>query len=114
MTRKQLEKLKDQSRYYGIHKDLTPEEKEIHDRISCIETINSCIAYYSRNLESIMRNDYMKGHVDKLGLDIVARLVQGQLNDVVGVQYCVYEDSEGCSYNNIVWKDDKDNDNCRI
>ena len=110
MNDKQLEQLKKQSRYYGIHKDLTPEEKEIHDRISCIETINSCIAYCSCNLDHIVRNDYMQRHVDKLGLDAVTRLVQGQLNDVVGVKYCVYEDSEGCSYNSIVWKEDKDND----
>lgn len=107
MNDKQLEQLKKQSRYYGIYKDLTPEEKEIHDRINCMETINSCIAYSSRNFESIMRNNYMQRHIDKLGLDVVARLVQGQLNDVIGVQYCVYEDSEGCSYNSIIWRDDE-------
>ena len=110
MTDKQLELLKKQSRYYGIHKDLTPEEKEIHDRISCIDTINSCIAYCSRNLDCIVRNDYMQRHVDKLGLDTVTRLAQGQLNDIVGVKYCVYTDSEGCSYNSIVWKEDNSND----
>jgi hypothetical protein len=110
MTDKELKRLIDQSRYYGIHKDLTPEEKEMHSKISCVETINSCIAYCSRNFESIMSNSYMQRHIDKLGLDVVARLVQGQLNDVIDVQYCVYEDSEGCSYNSIIWKEDKDND----
>ena len=110
MTHKQLEQLKKSSRYYGIVTDRTPEEKEIYDRISCIETINSCIAYCSRNLESIMRNDYMQRHIDKLGLDVVARLVQGQLNDVLCIQHCVYTDSEGCSYNSIIWKEDKDNE----
>ena len=110
MTHKQLEQFKNESRYYGIHTDLSPEEKEAHSRINCIETINSCIAYCSRNFASIMSNDYMQRHIDKLGPDVVARLVQGQLNDVVGVQYCVYEDSEGCSYNSIIWKEDKDNE----
>ena len=106
MTRKQLEQLKQQSRYYGIITDRTPEEKELRDKIDCIETINSCIAYSSRNLASIMSNDYMQRHIDKLWPDVVARLVQCQLNDVIGVQQCVYEDSEGCSYNSIIWKED--------
>ena len=106
MTRKQLEQLKQQARYYGFITDRTPEEKELRDQIDCIEMINSCIAYSSRNLASIMSNDYMQSHIDKLGTDVVARLVQGQLNDVVCVQYCVYEDSEGCSYNSIIWKED--------
>ena len=110
MTYKQLKQLIDSSRYYGIHADLTPEEKEAHSRISCIETINSCIAYCSRNLASIMSNDYMQRHIDRLGPDVVARLVQGQLNDVLYVQSCVYTDSEGCSYNSIIWKEDKDNE----
>ena len=110
MTDKQLKQLIDSSRYYGIHKDLTPEEKEAHNRISCIETINSCIAYCSRDLSSIMRNDYMQRHINKLGPDVVTRLVQGQLNDVLCVQHCVYTDSEMCSYNSIIWKEDKDNE----
>lgn len=114
MTDKQLEQFKKQSRYYGIYKDLTPEEKEAHSIINCIETINSCIAYNSRNFASIMSNSYMQRHIDKLGQDVVARLVQGQLDDVIGVQYCVYEDREGCSYNSIIWREDKDNERERI
>lgn len=108
MTHKQLEQFKKQSRYYGIYNDLTPEEKEAHSRINCIETINSCIAYTSRNFASIMSNSYMQRHIDKLGTDVVERLVQGQLDDVIGVQYRVYEDDEGCSYNSIIWKEDEE------
>lgn len=105
MTDTQLEQYKKVYRYYGIHTDLTPEEKEVHKRISCINMINSIIAYEGLDMDYILSNKYMADHLEGLGLLTVMELAQAQIDDVAYIKHGVYTDSEGCSYNSIVWKE---------
>lgn len=105
MTDTQLEHYKRAHRYYGIHTDLTPEEKEVHKRISCIEMINSIIAYHGLEMDYILSNRYMADHLEELGLLTVMELAQAQIDEVAYIKHDVFTDSEGCSYNSIVWKD---------
>lgn len=105
MTDKQLEHLKRASRRYGIHTDLTDEEKAIHKKTWCIDMINSVIAYDGCKMEYILNNKYMQDYINELGVETVKELAQAQIDDVLYVKHNVYTDSEGCSYNSIVWRE---------
>lgn len=105
MIDSQLEQLKRTCRYYGIHTDLTPEEKKLHKKIYCIDMINSILAYNGLDIDNVLSNRYMAEYIEELGLLTVMELAQAQIDDIAYIKHGVYTDSEGCSYNSIVWKD---------
>ena len=59
-------------------------------------------------MNNITENRYLKKYFESLGTIIVSQLIDEQIQDVSKSQIVenVYTDSEGCSYNNIIWYDE--------
>lgn len=80
----------------------------------CIDMINSLLCYsysgYSDDATWILHDElnsyhsYLASYVDTLGEKRVIELIQGQIDDIERVGYSVYTDSEGCTYNTLIWK----------
>lgn len=93
-----------------------PEEYRLRDReLWCIEMINSILCYNCQgftNAEAVMQYEeksyynYLAEYVELFGRDKVVALIQGQIDSIAGVRNCVHIDSEGLSYNSIVWKEE--------
>lgn len=100
----------DRMKYVPLPDDMKKREREF----ACIEMINSILAYLPRRdtatAEEILEDDlgsspsYLKDDVDVLGKERVVELIQGQMDDIEGVDTDVYTDGEGVSYNSIRWK----------
>lgn len=97
----------------GKWQEGTPEQQKRAEELSCIDMINSKIAYGDRDAtaEEILDKDlnskyhsYLKQYVDKLGRERVLELIQGQLDDIDTVVNGTFTDSEGVTYNSIRWK----------
>ena len=82
--------------------------------LSCIEMINSILAYnnfYERGLtaedvveeQESRKYNYLKDYINEFGRDRVVELVQNQMNDIDVVEKCVFTDNEGVMYNSIKW-----------
>ena len=56
-----------------------------------------------------MNNPYMKKYIKSLGTILVSQLVDEQIQDFSKaiVLQNVHTDSEGCSYNCIIWHDEQ-------
>jgi len=82
--------------------------------LSCVNMINSILAYnwHGFSAEEIMqieeksRYNYLADYVDVLGRDRVVELIQAQIDDIDHISKNVFRDSEGLSYNSIVWKEE--------
>ena len=124
MTDKQLDQaeqqLRDEMRAQGYGwidgKWVKPPQEYIlrEKELSCISMINSILAYQGAGIadaEEVMRmqenryHNYLADYVELFGRDNVAALIQEQINSIDYVQRCVYTDSEGCTYNAIIWKE---------
>ena len=86
----------------------------LQKEFSCIRMINSLLAYGCHGMtsaEEVMQYEecsyynYLADYVGELGRDKVIALIQGQIDSIDCVKHCVYTDSEGCSYNSIVWRE---------
>lgn len=95
---------------------ITPpkEYKLCEEKLSCIDMINSILAYQGAGMtdaEVVMQmeerayHNYLAKYVELFGRDEVVALIQGQIDDIDYVKHCVYTDNEGCTYNSIVWKE---------
>ena len=116
MTRKKLEELKKRTQYYGKCEDPTPEQVKTWAQISCIEMVNSILAYSCPPwgpAQKLLKRDlndshsYLRDHVNELGEEQVLQIIEEQINDISYVRRGVFTDSEGCSYNTIIWKEDE-------
>lgn len=109
MTDKELQKLKDSLPKWenGKAPTFTAEQEELDKKIWCIEMINSILIYNGKN--DIMKNPYLKKHIDELGYKVVEELVKEQIKDVEKAKILrnVHVDYEGVSYNSIVWADEQ-------
>ena len=86
------------------------------DEKSCIGMLNSMIAYdwdrketareFLDRIEGTHTYEYIKRYVEEFGIDKVAELMQRQIDDIDRIVYAG-TDSEGVSYNSIIWKDSK-------
>lgn len=93
-----------------------PEEYELRSKeLDCIDMIDSILAYQGAGMtdaEAVMRMEerayynYLADYVKLFGRDKVVALIQEQIDSIDYVQYRVYTDSEGCTYNSIIWKED--------
>ena len=94
MTGKQLEQFKKEAKWWTI----------AYEEASCRSMINSCLCYWTRFLESRYKDDY----IEKLGEARVLELYNEQKADFdkSKVQYNVYTDGEGCTYNSIKRRDE--------
>lgn len=103
MTRKQMEII----RSNGLNDDR-------YNKLSCIDMINSIICYNDCNTpeDVVFRysGHYLDQYIREFGLNNVLDMAAEQLNDVVAVTRNVFTDSEGCTYNSLVFRDD---DICR-
>lgn len=99
MTRKQMEII----RSNGLNDDR-------YDKLSCISMINSIICYNECNTPEDVVFRYSRSYLDKyirqFGLSAVLDMAAEQLSDIVAVEQNVFTDSEGCSYNSLVFRDD--------
>ena len=86
---------------------LTPEQNQLRRELQCRDMINSILCYKGK--ENLMNNEYIADYIDDLGHDIVKRLCYEQIADFENatVKHNVHTDSEGISYNSIIWADDK-------
>ena len=56
-----------------------------------------------------MNDEYLADYINDLGFDVVRHLCYEQISDFekATVKENVHTDSEGISYNSIIWADDK-------
>lgn len=90
-----------------------PEEaKRLYDELSCREMVNSCLCY--GGIEDFWykpewRDSYAHDYVRKLGRARVKEICKEQQEDIARARILrnVHTDSEGCSYNSIIWADEE-------
>lgn len=95
-------------------KDWTPEQKRLDQELDCREMINSCLTYGGIDgfwQECEWREgdkSYAARFIRELGRKRVEELAEEQQADFskARIFHGVYEDSEGCSYNGVVWHDE--------
>ena len=106
MTGKEIENLKNKNPRFkdGIPCKLTKEQKQLHKELYCREMINSCLCYG----QDFLNSEYKDSYIEELGKERVIELYNEQKEDFskAKVLYNVHEDSEGCSYNSIIWADE--------
>lgn len=96
----------------GMPYKFSDEGKRKSTELSCIDMINSVLAYGEKGLsaeEVLARQEngyhnYLKDYINSLGRERVIELIQGQIDDMEDVDTDVYTDSEGVTYNSIRWK----------
>ena len=105
MTRKEIERAWKPLRDKGIGAKLTPEEHKLKSELNCREMINSCLIYGEM---SAFYTRYGVQYRVELGERRVSELIYEQEQDFkkAVVNRNVHTDSEGCSYNSIVWADE--------
>lgn len=92
-----------------------PKKYEKREReLSCISMINSILAYNwtigCEGAEAVMQHEenryhnYLADYVQLFGREKVVELIQGQINSIDSIKRNVGTDSEGVTYNAIVWK----------
>ena len=91
----------------GVPPVLTPQQEILKESLSCRDMINSILCYHGTN--NIMNNPYLKKYIESLGTILVSQLVDEQIQDFSKaiVLQNVHTDSEGCSYNCIIWHDEQ-------
>lgn len=91
-----------------------PKEYELRQKeLNCINMINSILAYdwFGQDAEWIMQHEekayknYLAEFVALFGRKKVVELIQGQINSIKEIKRNVHTDSEGLSYNSIVWNE---------
>lgn len=125
MTDKQLDQARKQLReemnsngfgwINGKYIKPSEEYKLRQEKLSCIDMINSILAYQGAGMtdaEAIMQmeerayHNYLAEYVELFGRDSVVDLIQNQIDSIDDVKHCVFTDSEGVTYNSIVWRED--------
>ena len=99
----------------GIYYKGTPEQEKRKRELSCVEMINSILAYNCRGysvakdvLEHEKKNfyhNYLAPYITELGENRVLELIQEQIDSIDTVEVGVSCDSEGLYYNSIKWKE---------
>lgn len=94
-----------------------PREYEMQQReFSCISMINSILCYDCKgykDAEKVLEHEeqsyhnYLAEYVKLFGREKVVALIQEQINSIVGIKCNVHTDSEGVTYNSIVWVDEQ-------
>lgn len=97
----------------GVYYKGTPEQETRKRELSCIEMINSILAYNCReytDAKEVLKHEkesyhnYLADYVTELGEVRALELIQGQIDSIDHVNVAVSYDSEGLSYNSIQWK----------
>lgn len=87
-------------------REWTDDQKQLDKELMCRDMINSILCYGGKN--NIIQNRYLQSHIEELGFETVQRLCDEQIADFekATVLRNVHTDSEGISYNSIVWGDE--------
>ena len=111
MTQKQIDKAR--AELPTNWHEMTPEQRKTREELFCREMINSCLAYGQAqssfyNPETKEFGYYAQDYIEELGKRTVIRLFNEQCDSFsrAVVKQGVYTDSEGCSYNSVMWQDD--------
>ena len=90
-----------------------PEEYQLREKeLSCINMINSILCYQCKgytNANDVLEYEekspynYLSEYVKILGRKKVLGLIQEQIDSIKGIENNVFTDSEGLSYNSIIW-----------
>lgn len=117
MTDRQIELIRKQlpARTQVPWREWTEEQKQIDRELDCVSMINSILAYggFGFDAETVMQREenryhnYLAEYVKLFGRDKVVELIQGQINSIKHINSNVHTDSEGCTYNSIVWVDEQ-------
>lgn len=83
------------------------EDKELYAELEAMGMIHSFVAYHNWNSKDIwFSSHYFKDHLKALGKEKLQALIDVTLSKVETVKHCVHTDSEGLTYNSIVWKEE--------
>lgn len=89
------------------------EQQKLYDELSCRDMINSCLVYgESYNFYKPETGEfgmYAQRHIKTLGINTVIRLYNEQCEDFAKaiVKKNVHQDSEGVTYNSVIWEDEQ-------
>lgn len=116
MNQKELEmkkkSLRDRMRAEGFGWQGSASYYKEQAELSCIDMINSILCYDCAgwsNAEGVMEHEensyynYLADYVRKLGRKRVVELIEEQMRSIASVKHGVFTDSEGCTYNELVW-----------
>jgi hypothetical protein len=104
MTWKQMKEIEKSLPPRFKRNELTKEQKKAYDELDCISMINSCLIYWTNFLESHYKNNYIEDLWEKRVIELYNE--QKSDFDKSQVNYCVYTDDEGCTYNSIKRRDE--------
>lgn len=79
------------------------------DIIHCCEMAESLFAYGFASLdkpEDVLKSRYMEDYIKEFGADKVVELARKVADSIDRIEYDVFTDGEGCSYNSVKYKDD--------
>lgn len=114
-------KLREEMRAHGFGwingKYIKPptEYEMMSKKLSCIDMINSILCYNCngyKDAEKVMEHEersyhnYLAEYVTLFGRNNVIALIQEQINSIADVKCGVHTDSEGVTYNAIIWKNE--------
>lgn len=97
----------------GVYYKGTPEQEIRKRELSCIEMINSILAYNCKGYtdakavleyEKYCYHNYLESYVAEFGEERVLELIQDQIDSIDCVHVGVSRDFEGLTYNSIQWK----------
>lgn len=110
MTDKQIQQALNE---LGSWRDDTPEKAKKREELDCRNMINSCLAYGEAygfyNVNTGEWGEYAQDYLRKLGAEKCFRLFMEQRDEFfekATVEWGVYEDFEGCTYNRVTWGDE--------
>lgn len=112
MNREEIEFLKKTLPPLNKYDYWTKEQKILAKELSCREMINSCLIYSTNFLTSHYKDNY----IESLGKKRVDELFNEQLKyfTTCKVNYNVYEDSEGVTYNSLTEPENDGYIHCEI
>lgn len=76
---------------------------------NCYEMAESLFAYGYASLdkpEDVLDSRYMEDYVKEFGADKVVEIAREVANSIAHIEYDVFTDGEGCSYNSVKYKND--------
>ena len=98
----------------GTYYKGTPAQEIRRRELSCIEMINSILAYSCRGYtkakdvlehEKNAYHNYLENYTTELGEDRVLELIQDQIDSIETVNVDVWRDSDGILYSSTRWKE---------
>lgn len=80
----------------------------LYELSHCKGMIESILCYHwseGMTAEDFIDDKYLAEYVEKLGKNVVMQALQDAIDHIDKINHDVFTDSEGCSYNNISFKD---------